>query len=59
MLGRRCMFPLIYSANTDPELQFWLRWASEERNAPTFVRTVAQAALIACSKRMAGLLLVS
>jgi hypothetical protein len=37
------------SANTDPELRDWLRWASEEGNAPAFVRTVAQAALIACS----------
>jgi len=36
------------SANTDPDLSQWLRWASEGGNTPTFVRTVAQAALIAC-----------
>jgi hypothetical protein len=38
---------MIYSANTDPELGEWLRWACESRNAPSFVRTVAEAALIA------------
>ena len=37
------------SANTDPELRAWLRWASESGNTPMFVRTVAEAALIACS----------
>ena len=47
------------SANTDPELRRWLRRASESGSTPMFVRTVAEAALIACSKRMAGLLLVS
>lgn len=36
------------SANTDPELRSWLRWASERGNTPMFVRTVAEAALIAC-----------
>jgi hypothetical protein len=36
------------SANTDPELRGWLRWASESGNAPAFVRTVAEAALVAC-----------
>jgi hypothetical protein len=35
------------SANTDPELHRWLRWASERGNAPAFVRRVAEAALIA------------
>jgi hypothetical protein len=35
-------------ANTDPELRSWLRWASESGNTPTFVRTVAEAALMAC-----------
>jgi hypothetical protein len=37
------------SANTDPELRHWLRWASEGGNAPAFVRKVGEAALIACS----------
>jgi len=36
------------SANTDPELRQWLRWASEGGKVPVFVRTVAEAALIAC-----------
>jgi hypothetical protein len=37
------------SAHTDPHLSQWLRWASESGNTPTFVRTVAEAALMACS----------
>jgi hypothetical protein len=37
------------SANTDPELRGWLRWAVECSNTPMFVRTLAEAALIACS----------
>jgi len=37
------------SANTDLELREWLRWAAEGGNTPMFVRTVAEAALIACS----------
>ena len=36
------------SANTDPELRDWLRWASESANTPVFVRSVAEAALISC-----------
>jgi hypothetical protein len=36
-------------ANIDLELRAWIRWASEGGNAPAFVRTVAEAALIACS----------
>lgn len=36
------------SANTDPELHDWLRWAAEAGNTPMFVRKVAEAALIAC-----------
>jgi hypothetical protein len=36
------------SANTDPELRDWLRWASEGANTPMFVRTVAEAARMAC-----------
>jgi hypothetical protein len=36
------------SANTDPELREWLRWAFEGGKVPVFVRTVAEAALIAC-----------
>ena len=37
------------SANTDPELRHWLRWVSDSASTPMFVRTVAEAALIACS----------
>jgi len=37
------------AAPADPELSQWLRWASERGNTPTFVRTVAEAALMACS----------
>lgn len=37
------------SANTDPELRDWLRWASEGGRTPMFVRTVATAARMACS----------
>jgi hypothetical protein len=44
----RCCDTMICSDHNDPELRGWLRWASEEDNAPAFVRTVAQAALIAC-----------
>jgi hypothetical protein len=36
-----------YSANTDPDLRDWLRWASESGQVPTFVKTVADAAFIA------------
>jgi hypothetical protein len=36
------------SADTDPELRQWLRWASESGKVPMFVRTVAEAALVAC-----------
>lgn len=36
-----------YSANTDPDLHDWLRWASESGQVPTFAKTVAEAALIA------------
>lgn len=36
------------SANTDPELRQWLRWASESGKVPMFVRTAAEAALLAC-----------
>jgi hypothetical protein len=37
------------SAFTDPELRDWLRWASESGNTPVFMRTVAEAAVIACT----------
>lgn len=37
------------SAFTDPELRDWLNWADDESKVPAFVRTVAKAALIACS----------
>ncbi len=36
------------SAFTDLELHDWLRWASEGGKVPTFVRTVADAARMAC-----------
>ena len=36
------------SAHTDPELRDWLGWASEGGKVPIFVRTVAEAALMAC-----------
>jgi len=45
----RGILSLMDSANTDPELAHWLRWASESGSAPRFVRTVAEAALMACS----------
>jgi type II secretory pathway predicted ATPase ExeA len=48
---------IVTSAVTDPELSQWLHWASEGGSTPTFVRTVAKAALIACSTGMADLLL--
>jgi hypothetical protein len=38
----------MHSANTGPELSQWLRWASERGNTPMFVRTVAEAARMAC-----------
>ena len=40
---------MMVSANTDPELRKWLRWASEGGNTPTFVHTVAEAAFLACT----------
>ena len=39
---------MMVSANTDPELRRWLRWSSESGSTLMFVRTVAEAALIAC-----------
>lgn len=40
---------VMISANTDPELRHWLRWIFESGNIPVFVRTVAAAALMACT----------
>jgi hypothetical protein len=38
---------MIYSANTDPELTDWLRWAAAESSqVPMLVKTVAEAASI-------------
>jgi hypothetical protein len=34
----------VHSANTDPELTDWLRWASESSETPGFVRAIAEAA---------------
>ena len=45
----RRILPMMDSASTDSELRHWLRWAAEGGNTPIFVRTVANAALIACS----------
>jgi len=36
------------SPHTDPELSQWFRWASERSNTPAFVRTVGEAARMAC-----------
>jgi len=36
------------ASNTDPELSWWLRWASENGSTPMFVRTVVEAARMAC-----------
>jgi hypothetical protein len=38
---------MTYSANTDPELTLWLRWASESGEVSSFIQTVAEAAAIA------------
>ena len=38
---------VLYSAYTDPDLRDWLRWASESGEVPSFIRTVAEAALCA------------
>ena len=40
---------MMASANTEPELRDWLRWASESGSTPAFVSKVAEAALMACS----------
>jgi hypothetical protein len=37
------------SPHTNPELSQWLQWASERGNTSAFVRTVAEAARMACS----------
>ena len=47
-LDWRGIFSLMDSAHTDPELSQWLRWASESAKTPVFVRTAAEAALLAC-----------
>jgi hypothetical protein len=36
------------SAHTNHKLDHWLRWASESGSTPMFVRTVAEAARMAC-----------
>ena len=38
---------MLYSANTDPDLRDWLRWASESGEAPSFVQAIAEAAFLA------------
>jgi hypothetical protein len=37
------------AAPNDPELYGWLCWASMGRNAPSFVRVLAEAAICACA----------
>jgi hypothetical protein len=39
---------MMLSANTDPELRGWLRWAAESGNTPMLVRMVAKAARMTC-----------
>ena len=36
-----------YSAHTDTELADWLHWASDSGEAPSFIRTIAEAAFLA------------
>ena len=36
-----------YSANADPELAVWLRWASESGEIPSFVREIAEVSFLA------------
>ena len=38
----------MHSSHTSTQLSQWLRWASEQGNTPSFVRTVAEAARMAC-----------
>ena len=38
---------MIYTPYNDPDLREWLYWASESREVPMFVRTVAEAAFLA------------
>ena len=42
-----------YSANTEPELADWLRWAYESGEAPAFIRAIAEAAFLADSPNYA------
>jgi hypothetical protein len=51
ILGRRSRHveqaPIYYSANNDPDLHDWLRWASESGETPSFVHEIAEAAFLA------------
>lgn len=51
ILGRRSRHveqaPMRFSAATDPELSDWLRWAFESGEVSSFVRAIAEAALLA------------
>jgi len=38
---------MLFSANDDPELREWLRWATESGKASSFIRTIAEAASVA------------
>ena len=44
---------MTHSANTDPELTDWLRWAAESGKVTSFVRAIAEAAFIADSPHYA------
>ncbi len=37
---------MIYSANADPELTDWLRWASESGETPGFIRAITETAFL-------------
>jgi hypothetical protein len=38
------------SPDAGPELRRWLRWTVESASTPVFVRTVAEASRMACSR---------
>jgi hypothetical protein len=42
-----------YSVYADPDLNDWLRWASESGETPNFIRTIAEAAFLADSPHYA------
>jgi hypothetical protein len=48
MLPLQAYITIMISTGADPVLRDWLRWAPERGSTPMFVRTVAEAALMAC-----------